>query len=107
VASRSPVTCRDRIGGFVVLAISQPMLGQSSRRKARALKVRRCMSGFLVRKPRPGAMWWPAALTTHHIRNAGGIILIVADDGRNNCQNDLPLYSTLDQLALGATPLNF
>jgi hypothetical protein len=52
-------------------------------------------------------MWWPAALTTHHIRNAGGIILIVADGGRNSCQNDLPLYSTLDQLAPGATPLNF
>jgi hypothetical protein len=63
-------TPQQRRGSWSSLSLS-PCSGSRAVGRRDALKFRRCMSGFLVRQPRPGTVWCPAALTTHHIRNAG------------------------------------
>jgi hypothetical protein len=86
--------------GFVVLVIPQPMLRPSGRRKPRsAEKFRRCSSGFDVR----------TGNLDDSLRPQRGEVLsaTVADGGRNSRQTDLPLVSTLDQLAPGATSPDF
>jgi hypothetical protein len=74
------------------------MLRQSGRRKPLcAVKFRRCYSGF-----RTGNL--DDSLRPQH----GEVFLAtVADGGRNSRQTDLPLVSTLDQLALGAAAPDF
>jgi len=51
VASRSPLHVQAATLGFVVLAIPQPVLGQSGRRKGFRLKFRRCYPVVSVRQP--------------------------------------------------------
>jgi len=74
--------------GFVVLAISQPMLGQSSRRKARCAEVPAVRVRFSGPATSTRHYSVSGTLTTHHIRNAGEVLLIVADGGRNSRQTD-------------------